>query len=74
MQQTTAFMKSPVTSESLYDFIAVEKQITEALVHLGYDLKRCEIFIDPVSYRRYRVDMNGTYFGVWDVYRQTFVD
>lgn len=65
MKQTTA--------DSLHDTITVERQITEALAHLGYDLKKYELTIKPISYQRYEVSL-GHYFGIWDSQRRTFVD
>ncbi len=50
---------------------AIEKQIKAALDHLGI---KGTIRISPAGYHRYRVELNGEYFGIFDVDRNTFVD
>lgn len=50
---------------------AIEEQIKTALDHL--DVKG-KIKISPAGYHRYRVEVNGEYFGIYDIDRNTFVD
>lgn len=49
----------------------IEEQIKAALEHLGV---KGAIRIIPTEYNRYRVELNGEYFGIFDVDRNTFVD
>jgi hypothetical protein len=48
-----------------------KQQIKTALAHLGV---KGTIRISPVGYRRYLVEVNGKYFGIFDIDQDTFVD
>ncbi len=50
---------------------AIEEQIETALTHLGV---KGTIRITPAGLNRYLVELNGTYFGIYDADRDTFVD
>ncbi len=49
----------------------VKAQIVAALKTLEV---KGTVKITPISYRRYRIELNGEYFGIFDVNRNTFVD
>lgn len=74
MKQTTTVMKNPITADNLHNFITVENQISNALERLGYDLDNHELSLRQIAFERYRVNIDGQYFGIWDSRRCTFVD
>ena len=49
----------------------IEEQIKTALARLGV---KGTIRVSPAGDHRYRVELNGEYFGIYDADRNTFVD
>lgn len=49
----------------------IEEQIKAALESLGM---KGTIRITPAGLNRYLVELNGEYFGIYDIDRDTFVD
>lgn len=49
----------------------ITKQIKAALTHLGM---KGTVRISPAGLNRYLVELNGKYFGIYDIDRDTFVD
>ena len=74
MKQTNISIKKPVTLEKLYRVIAIDKQISKALELLGYDLDEHIITLKLTIFNRCIVNMDGQYFGIWDLRKCTFVD
>lgn len=74
MRETTIVMKQPISIEAIKRVVEVEKQISEAVQFLGYDLEKCKLAIKPCVFHRYRVYVDDMYFGTWDIRRKTFVD
>jgi len=58
--------------------LIVNAEIREALRQLGYavgfEMEGPEPDIAPIGRDRYRVGLNGEYFGIWDSNKRTFVD
>jgi hypothetical protein len=50
---------------------AIEEQIKTALEHLGVE---GTVRISVAGYHQYLVEVNGEYFGIFDIDRNTFVD
>lgn len=48
-----------------------KEKILTALKHLGI---KGEVRISQYGFHLYRVEVNGKYFGIYDIYRNTFVD
>jgi hypothetical protein len=49
----------------------IEEQIKTALARLGV---KGAIRVSPAGLNRYLVELNGKYFGIYDIDRDTFVD
>ena len=49
----------------------VKAQIVAALKAFGV---KGTVKIIPAGYRRYQIELNGEYFGIFDLERNTFVD
>ncbi len=74
MKQMTFNLKKPITMEALKSIVETEKVLTKALESLGYSTEKDDVSVAPGSYQRLVVFLNGKYFGVWDMSRNTFVD
>ncbi len=74
MRETTIVMKTPITLEAVKRVVEIEKEISKAVQLFGYNLEKHRLTIKPCVFKRYKVYMNGRYFGLWDIRRKTFVD
>ena len=75
MQQTTVTMNRPLTIANLRRVVEVENEITKAISLLGYNPQKHKLTMQPCFCNtRYIIGMDGSYFGIWDVRRRTFVD
>ncbi len=74
MTQTTFKNVNPISIADYKKIIALEKEISEAVHLLGYNLEKHTLTVSATFFGRYKVLMDNKYFGIWDCRRKTFVD
>jgi len=63
-----------INIEEVVSMQTEREQIIKALECLGIECEGTQLDITEISLNRYKVVLNGVYFGTFDIIRNTFVD